>query len=276
MSILGKIAGTSTTYNSNTTNLINNLTYLPFGPAKGMDMGTGSAVNNLFNELYRMTVANPGAEKEQTYTYDANGNITSINVTNNVDKNQTFTYDSLNRLLTATGVYGPISYTYDKVGNRLIKTMDDQTETYNYITGTNKLQEIIGPNPLTFTYDPNGNTTEIGEKVGCNRITVRKWRRRFLELGIDGLKDMSRSGHPLEFTAQERAEVLAMATRKPEDEGKHFTDWSVRELANHVVEKGIVESISPATVFRWLREADIKPHKWEYWLNSTDPDFLKK
>ena len=118
--------------------------------------------------------------------------------------------------------------------------------------------------------------TEIGEKVGCNRITVRKWRRRFLESGIDGLKDMPRSGHPLEFTAQERAEVLAMATRKPEDEGKHFTDWSIRELANHVVEKGIVESVSPTTVFRWLSEADIKPHKWEYWLNSTDPDFLKK
>jgi transposase len=93
---------------------------------------------------------------------------------------------------------------------------------------------------------------------------------------MDGLKDMPRSGHPLEFTAQERTEVLAMATRKPEDEGKHFTDWSVRELASHVVEKGIVESISSTTVFRWLREADIKPHKWEYWLNSTDPDFLKK
>ena len=118
--------------------------------------------------------------------------------------------------------------------------------------------------------------TEIGEKVGCNRITVRKWRRRFWESGMDGLKDMPRSGHPLEFTAQERTEVLAMATRKPEGEGKHFTDWSVRELASHVVEKGIVESISSTTVFRWLREADIKPHKWEYWLNSTDPDFLKK
>jgi transposase len=118
--------------------------------------------------------------------------------------------------------------------------------------------------------------TEIGEKVGCNRITVRKWRRRFRESGMDGLKDMPRSGHPPEFTAQERAKVLAMATRKPEDEGKHFTDWSIRELAGHVVEKGIVESISPTTVFRWLKDADIKPHKWEYWLNSNDPDFLKK
>jgi len=162
--ILGKISGVSTTYNGNTTTLVNNLTYLSFGPSAGMDMGTGSAVNNLFDELYRMTVANPGAEKERIYTYDSNGNITSINVTNNMDKNQTFTYDSLNRLLTATGIYGPISYTYDKAGNRLTKTMDDQTETYNYITGTNKLLEITGPNPTTFTYDPNGNTTAIGDK----------------------------------------------------------------------------------------------------------------
>ena len=161
----GKIAGASTTYNSNTTDLINNLTYLPFGPAKGMDMGTASAVNNLFDELYRMTVANPGAEKERTYSYNANGNITSINVTNNMDKNQTFTYDSLNRLLTATGVYGSISYTYDKIGNRLTKTIDDQTETYNYITGTNKLYEVAGPDPVTFTYDENGNTTGMGDRT---------------------------------------------------------------------------------------------------------------
>ncbi|MBW2005045.1 MAG: RHS domain-containing protein [Deltaproteobacteria bacterium] len=160
----GKIAGVSTTHNGDTTTLLNNLSYLPFGPSAGMDMG-GSSVNNVFDELYRMTVANPGAETERSYGYDANGNITSINVTNQSWKNQNFTYDALNQLIETGGHYGTISYAYDQVGNRLERTVNDQTETYTYTSGTNKLDEIAGPNSATFAYDANGNTTGIGSRT---------------------------------------------------------------------------------------------------------------
>lgn len=118
--------------------------------------------------------------------------------------------------------------------------------------------------------------TEIGEQVGLNRDSVRKWRKRFLELGLEGLKDEPRSGHPLKFDAHERTQILTMATKSPEKEGRHFTDWSTRSLADHVTKKGIVKSINHVTIHRMLKNADIKPHKWAYWLNSNDPDFLKK
>ena len=118
--------------------------------------------------------------------------------------------------------------------------------------------------------------TEIGNKVGCSRETVRHWVRSFCKLRLDGLKDGPRPGKPLEFTAKQRAKILALATKKPEDEGLHFTDWSTRELAKHAMEKKIVPSIHWTTISDWLRGADIKPHKWEYWLNSKDPDFEKK
>lgn len=161
---LGKIAGVTSAYDGDTSTLVSNLTYVPFGPSAGMDVGSGSGINNIFDELYRMLTANPGAESERTYSYDGNSNIISINVTNNPDKDQTFTYDSLNRLLTAANIYDS-GYTYDRVGNRLTRTIDDQTETYTYITGSNKLLEVTGPNPMTFTYDANGNTAAIGDKT---------------------------------------------------------------------------------------------------------------
>jgi YD repeat-containing protein len=161
---LGKIAGVTSAYDGDTSTLVSNLTYLPFGPSEGMDVGSGSGTNNIFDELYRMLTANPGAESERTYSYDGNSNIISINVTNNPDKDQTFTYDSLNRLMTAANIYDS-GYTYDKVGNRLTRTIDDQIETYTYITGANKLLEVTGPNPMTFTYDANGNTAAIGDKT---------------------------------------------------------------------------------------------------------------
>jgi len=74
---------------------------------------------------------------------DAVGNINSI--TDQIDpaKSQSFGFDDLNRLTSASGIYGSIGYTYDKVGNRLTRTENGQTDTYEYLTGTH----LIGVAP---------------------------------------------------------------------------------------------------------------------------------
>jgi len=45
------------------------------------------------------------------------------------------------------------------------------------------------------------------------------------------------------------------------------------DLVLAAVAKEIVASISPVTIWRLLDQAAIKPHRWHYWLNSTDPQF---
>jgi RHS repeat-associated protein len=157
------IDAVSTTYNANTVSLLANLSYRPFGIAYGMGTGSGGAVNNVFDQSGRLTVANPGANKERTYTYDAVGNLTSVDSPNVAWYNRIFGYDALNRLEHAEGPFGIITYTYDGVGNRLTKVENDQTETYTYTSGTNHIQEITGP--VIYTYDANGNITGIGSKV---------------------------------------------------------------------------------------------------------------
>lgn len=160
---IGKISGVSTTNDGITNTLIDNLSYLPFGPALGMNMGAGNGVTNVFDKLYRTIVTNPDAETERTYTYDANSNLTSINVTNDLSKNKTFTYDALNRLIVANGSLGAVNYTYDNVGNRITKVTNDDIETYTYFAGTNRLQEVTGP--VNLSYDANGNITGIGNRT---------------------------------------------------------------------------------------------------------------
>jgi len=157
------VEGVSTTFNGNTVTLMSNLSYRPFGIASGMDTGSGGTVNNIFDEAGRLTIANPGSPNERTYTYDAIGNLTSISAPGTPWHNRTFVYDALNRLEHAEGPYGSINYTYDGVGNRLTKVVNSQTETYTYFSGTNRLQEVTGP--VAYTYDANGNITDIGNKV---------------------------------------------------------------------------------------------------------------
>lgn len=85
-----------------------------------------------------------------SYTYDANGNVTSQS---GAGSTLGYTYDELNRIETATGHYGntnTIGYTYDKVGN--IKTMvypGNKTVSYNY-NAANRMDDVT---------DWLGNTT---------------------------------------------------------------------------------------------------------------------
>ena len=146
------------------------------------------------------------------------------------------------------------------------------------IAGSRKVEVRLSQRAKIILLSSNSKlrNQEIGDKVGCSRQIVFKWRKRFYKNRLEGLKDDFRSGKPPKFTAREKTRVLAMATKSPESEKKHFTDWSARELAKHVIKKKLVSSIHWTTISNWLRKADIKPHKWEYWLNSKDPDFEKK
>ena len=155
----------------------------------------------------------------------------------------------------------------DKEGEILRSYLRKTTTEYRYVLRS-KIILLASENKY--------RNQEIADKLGCTRQIVYKWKKRFKQFRLKGLEDNPRSGKPPEFTAKQRAKIMALATKKPENEGLHFTDWSARELAKHAVEKKIVNSIHWTTINDWLSHADIKPHKWEYWLNSKDPGFGKK
>jgi len=69
------------------------------------------------------------------------------------------------------------------------------------------------------------------------------------------LGDAARPGGPPTFTAEQVAQIIAIACEPPEDYGLPVTYWTPRELAHVVVGRGIVESISPRQVGRFLARA---------------------
>jgi RHS repeat-associated protein len=104
------------------TSLLSKITYEPFGPPTGMAYGNGVAETRTFDLDYRLTaLADTGTAKvlSLAYGYDAANNVLSITDGVTSGNSQKFTYDVLNRLITASGGYGSLGYTYDANGNRL-------------------------------------------------------------------------------------------------------------------------------------------------------------
>jgi transposase len=106
--------------------------------------------------------------------------------------------------------------------------------------------------------------------------TVRKWRHRFHDEGIAALKDRRRSGRPRIFPAVVVAEVKALACALPAEKNVPLSRWSHFELAREAITRGIVDTVSAATVRRWLHADAIKPWQVRSWIFPRDPDFPVK
>lgn len=78
------------------------------------------------------------------------------------------------------------------------------------------------------------------------------------------------------FPSEAQHQIIALATRPPEELDRPVPAWTITELTDEVHKQEIVTSISRSTVWRLLAQAEIKPHKWSYWLNSPDPEFETK
>jgi transposase len=132
---------------------------------------------------------------------------------------------------------------------------------------------------------------DIADQVGLARRQVGRWRRRWaqawdqlialecrephavLRRAIEGvLSDETRPGVPGKFTPEQVTQILAVACEPPEKSGRPITHWTAHELADEAAKRGLVASISPSQVGRYLREAALQPHKSRYWLNTTEKD----
>src|SRR5437870_864824 len=77
------------------------------------------------------------------------------------------------------------------------------------------------------------------------------------------------------FPPSARLDVMAMATRKPARYHCSATRWSLDDLVAALAQ-GRTWTMSRSSIWRLLDEADLKPHRSVYWLNSHDPDFEAK
>lgn len=116
---------------------------------------------------------------------------------------------------------------------------------------------------------------EICEKYAVDHQFVRRWLKRYLQSGYDGLRERPKSGRPSTVDSKVWQKLATLVVQLPEKFGLAIGKWSVRELSAFLL-KRYGWRISPSSVSRFLRSMALKPHKVRYWLNPTDPDFDKK
>jgi hypothetical protein len=111
--------------------------------------------------------------------------------------------------------------------------------------------------------------------LGVDEQRPGRWRRRWaaaqkqlaaaedkgvtdkdLEQLVRGaLSDKHRPGSPPRFGPEQVTDIIALACEAPSDSGLPISHWTPSDLAREAIKRGIVDSISPRQVDRFLKRS---------------------
>ena len=110
-------------------------------------------------------------------------------------------------------------------------------------------------------------TDEIQRRLGVSKPTIRRWRSRYVEAGVEGLcRDKTRppGKPPLAMEVVNRVLEKTMTQTPP-----GATHWSLRTMATAV-------GIAPSSVQAIWKAHGLKPHLVDTFKLSNDPRFAEK
>ena len=99
--------------------------------------------------------------------------------------------------------------------------------------------------------DAGESLAAVAKDLRVHRVTVKAWRESYKESGLTLLEDAPRTGRPTTLDGIQRAKITALACSESPD---GHSQWSLRLLADKVVELGYCEDISHMQVSRVLKK----------------------
>jgi putative transposase len=121
-------------------------------------------------------------------------------------------------------------------------------------------------------------TRHLAEVFGGSDPTIRLWRTRWVQatpqlvaaeaeadeetldtLLQQVLRHTPRRGRPATFTPEQLGQIVAVACEAPADSGRPVTHWTPRALAEEVIRRGLVPSISPRSIGRFFKSSGLEP-----------------
>jgi putative transposase len=99
--------------------------------------------------------------------------------------------------------------------------------------------------------DRGKTLTAVATTLGVTVVTVSAWRDKYTTSGLACLHDAPRAGRPIRIDGIQRAKITALAcSAAPTGHDR----WTVRLLAEKVVEAGFCDTISHTTVADILKK----------------------
>ncbi len=116
---------------------------------------------------------------------------------------------------------------------------------------------------------------EIAEIVRSSEETVRRWLKRYLAEGVEGLSDAPQPGAPRKVTAEYREKLVHAVRHRPRSLGLPFSLWTLRRLADYMAEQTGIR-VEYETVRVHLKGEGIVLSRPQHTITSPDPEYAFK
>jgi putative transposase len=129
-------------------------------------------------------------------------------------------------------------------------------------------QQIALRARLVLAAAAGANNADLARQFLVSVDTARLWRTRWrglqpiplADLSVaDRLCDVPRPGRPPQIGAEQVCQIVALGCEAPSLSGRPISQWSAREIAVEVVQRGIVAHISPRHAARLLKRGISSP-----------------
>ncbi len=142
-----------------------------------------------------------------------------------------------------------------KARNRVkLKPKDRKLVKQLISKGTEKARKITRCRILLLAHEGQSDP-QIMEALKVARNTIRSVRWRYVQEGLEAaINERPRPGAPKKFTGRQKVKITAIACSEP-PEGR--SRWTLRLIADRVVELEMVDNISHQTVKRILKKTNL-------------------
>jgi len=116
---------------------------------------------------------------------------------------------------------------------------------------------------------------EVAEIVREDEQTVRRWMKRYIAEGIEGLQDAPRPGAPGKVTSDYQDKLVSAVRRRPRSLELPYSTWTLQRLADYMAEQTGIR-IEAETVRLHLAQHEIVLSRPQHKISSPDPEYEVK
>src|ERR1700751_2840520 len=150
---------------------------------------------------------------------------------------------------------------------RLSVTATDRKRLEQLVSDRNTPQKVVWRARIVLAASEGMAANAIAATVGKSVLTVRRWRRRYGAVGVDGLvKDATRPPRRKPLAPEQ---INAVVNKTLHEKPANATHWSVRSMA-------AATGLSRSSIQRIWKAHQLKPHRVKTFKVSRDRRFVEK